>query len=422
MWNINYDENNNVFDDPGVDAIGSPSPIFLDDDESQGLNDQTGNFTVGLRVIDLKGNQNLEDDSVIVTIKNVAPTVDAGPDVGPIYEGDTITLTNATFTDQGIFDCGNDSCSATINWGEQGGSDIATTLEFANGTAPVFDSETQEITSPMEPTKGNVTLGTHTYLDNDNYIVTVTVEDKDEGTGTDDLVVEVLNVAPTVEVGAGQTIVIGQPLGLLSANFTDPGADTWTVEIDWGDNSNPHSYETTVTGDIVFPEHNFPTLGVYDITVTVTDDDGGSHSGVIPITVALTFEGESPILSPIDNSQVKIGRNLPLNVKFTDYYNNPITTLKIGVWLDDVTDGLEGEDPPAIGEFEATSTKKNVKDNIMTWKQSTQQYEYGISTDKLNTINATDNTEGADHRIIIKVFDNNDIPFLQWFQTMEIQP
>jgi hypothetical protein len=420
MWNINYDENNNVFDDPGVDAIGSPSPIFLDDDESGGANDQTGNFTVGLRVIDVKGNQNLEDDTVVVTIRNVAPNVDAGADAGPIYEGDTITLSNATFTDQGIFDCGNDSCSSTINWGEQGGSNLATTLEFANGTSPVFDPETQAITSPLVPTKGNVTLGSHTYSDNGNYTVTVNVTDKDSGEGSDNLTVEVLNVPPTVQVGANQTIIIGEALGSFSANFTDPGADIWDIEIDWGDGSAPYTVnDVLVTGDIVFPAHDYSTIGQFDVTITVNDDDGGFDSGVIGITIGLDYDEPSPIASPIDNSQVKVGRNLPVNVSFKDASDPPVIVgpptydaLKIGVWLDDVTDGIGNE-------LVANSTKKNVKDNLMTWKSNTQQYEFGLSTDYLNT-----GTEGADHRIIIKVLDDegNPIPTLTFYQTMKILP
>ncbi len=78
-----------------------------------------------------------------------------------------------------------------------------------------------------------------------------------------------------------------------SVGFTDPGIlDTHTAQWDWGDGSTSAGtvVETggsgTVTGD-----HTYTEPGVYTVTVTVTDDDGGVDTAAFQFVVVYDPEG-----------------------------------------------------------------------------------------------------------------------------------
>src|SRR5690606_2218390 len=107
------------------------------------------------------------------------------------------------------------------------------------------------------------------------------------------------NVAPTVEITSptdGAVVAAGSVN--LSAAITDPNTDdTHTCAIDWGSGSQP--------GDASTPgicSSNLPLgAGMYDITVTVTDDRGLSATDGVAVTVidpALMAAGSGVIMSP----------------------------------------------------------------------------------------------------------------------------
>ena len=53
-------------------------------------------------------------------------------------------------------------------------------------------------------------------------------------------VVTTLNVPPTVNSGSDTTIEASTPLS-RTGSFTDPGADTWTATVNYGDGSGVQS-------------------------------------------------------------------------------------------------------------------------------------------------------------------------------------
>jgi PKD repeat protein len=196
-----------------------------------------GVYTVTLTVTDDDGG--MGSDTLTVTVNNVAPTVEAGADQ-IVNEGDLVSFV-AAISDAGSAD------THTVLW------------EFGDGS------------SASGPTL------THTYADNGVYMVTLTVTDDDGGMGSDTLTVTVNNLAPTVEAGADQMVNEGD-LVSFSGSFTDPGsADTHTVLWDFGDGS-------TASGALT-PTHVYADNGVYMVTLTVTDDDGGMGSDTLTVTV-----------------------------------------------------------------------------------------------------------------------------------------
>jgi PKD repeat protein len=125
---------------------------------------------------------------------------------------------------------------------------------------------------------------THSYADNGDFTVTLTVTDANGGVGTDWLVVTVDNAAPELGAFADQTLTAGETL-TISGVLTDAGVlDTQTVVIEW---------EAGVTETLNLPaassgfeaSHLFATAGSYTVTVTVTDKDGGVAEQSFVVTV-----------------------------------------------------------------------------------------------------------------------------------------
>jgi len=175
-----------------------------------------------------------------VTVNNVAPSVGAGADQTG-NEGETI-LFLGSIDDPGTAD------THTILW------------DFGDGTT---------IEGLLTPS--------HMYSDNGEYTVTLSVTDDEGGVGTDTLVVTVLNVPPTVNAGADQTVNEDEDV-FFSGGFSDPGIDdTHAIKWDFGDG--------TIQAGTLTPTHVYPNPGIYTITLTVTDDDGGIGIDTLIVTV-----------------------------------------------------------------------------------------------------------------------------------------
>jgi len=106
----------------------------------------------------------------------------------------------------------------------------------------------------------------------------------------------VTNVAPTV--GPITATPSGpQPMNStisFNASFTDPGKlDTFTAVWNWDDGTTsscpPNSGACTITwaagSGTVTGSHTFAAAGVYSVTLTVTDDDGGSGASTYQFVV-----------------------------------------------------------------------------------------------------------------------------------------
>jgi hypothetical protein len=79
-----------------------------------------------------------------------------------------------------------------------------------------------------------------------------------------------------------------QPVS-VGVTFSDPGTgDTHDVTWDWDDLSSDTQYGATSPAS---QDHTYADPGVYEVTVTVTDDDGGSTSQVYQFIVIYDPDG-----------------------------------------------------------------------------------------------------------------------------------
>jgi len=119
---------------------------------------------------------------------------------------------------------------------------------------------------------------TCSYGDNGLYTLKLEVVATTGLTDTITTTVEIDNVAPEVFAGLDQGATQGIPLS-FSGIFTDTGwLDSHTVHWDFDDGQ-------VITGTLS-PMHTFNQAGIFEVTLTVTDDDGGFGSDTLVVTVA----------------------------------------------------------------------------------------------------------------------------------------
>lgn len=204
----------------------------------------------------------------LVTLENVPPTVDAGPDL-TVNEGEEVTLV-ARFRDVEYPD------THESMW------------YFGDGHAPEAGTLTETNTPPAAI--GTTTV-THAWCDNGDYVVAVRVRDVNGGEAVDTLRVKVLNVAPEVDAGPDLFGYVCTPITLI-AQFRDPGwCDTHIAHWDFGDCTEPsraiieETNEPPAAIGTATASHNYGRCGDYRAVCTVQDDDGAFGQDQLTVRV-----------------------------------------------------------------------------------------------------------------------------------------
>lgn len=120
-------------------------------------------------------------------------------------------------------------------------------------------------------------IATYNGLDDGADAVTLTVTDDNGLTDDDSTTVTVQNVAPSLTLTSCPIAPNAVNTDVsFTGTFTDPGTlDTHSMSVNWGDGTT-----TPVPGvsSPVGATHQYTAAGIYDIAVTVTDDDGGTDT------------------------------------------------------------------------------------------------------------------------------------------------
>jgi PKD repeat protein len=215
-----------------------------------------GAYTINLTVTDDDGGSDWK-----TLVYNIVD-VDAGPD-GFINEG-------STFTSAGSF-----TCSASGLY--------TATVDYGDGSGP----------QPLSLSPGYVFDLSHQYVENGMYTVLVTIFKDGAAFISDSALVTVYNVAPVITSFTGSPtspVILGVEINLAGV-FTDPGVmDSHIAVIQWGDGQTM-TVNLPVGVYQVSGSHTYASAGVYTITLTVTDDDGGSDSKTLGYDIVVVDAG-----------------------------------------------------------------------------------------------------------------------------------
>lgn len=148
---------------------------------------------------------------------------------------------------------------------------LSATASDSDGTVVSYEWKEGAMTLSTESLflKSDFTLGTHT--------LTITVTDDDGATATDTVIVTVgvANILPIAHAGNYQTVLVGTSVTLTSSSTDSDGT---IVGYEWKEGS------TVLSTNASFSKSDF-SEGSHTISLTVTDDDGGTNTDTVVITV-----------------------------------------------------------------------------------------------------------------------------------------
>ena len=293
-----------------------------------------GVYTVTVEVTDDDGGVGTIEFTV--TVNNVIPSLTGVTGTETVDEGEEFTLADFGL---GLSDPGFDN---PLNLGgELQETFTGTSIDWGDGSAAVPVSVINRVSgSEGVLTTADFDHAAHAYADNGTYTVTVTFSDDDGGVAVEQFEIVVNNVAPTL-ILTDRVLVIneGDTLDLFDlGEFSDPGFDnplnpngasveSFTYEITWEPASPTESgllpatevdgmqgVDTTGTlaDSHLYVDNDVDSI--FEITVTLTDDDGGSTTETITVQV----NNLNPVLDPITALDINKKGETEVSLTFED--------------------------------------------------------------------------------------------------------
>ncbi|QCE40547.1 PKD domain-containing protein [Psychroserpens sp. NJDZ02] len=271
-FNIAEETTDTAFHATAADADGDTvtylwtvdnASVLLGSTTSEDVSINTAGVAAGttfiLTVTVSDGNGGTATDFIIVTLDEVSnnpPTVSIVDDT---------YLVNSGVTNFAISAVGNDV-----------DGDVLTYAWTTNSTAVV-------VSNPGE-TEANFDVSSLSA--GDSFVVTVTVTDGNGGTASDTiLVILEENVLPTVTIVEGQYYYI--PFNEVSSAFTtvvdDPDGDVANLQYSWTSDDVNVIFEADNLQDVNVDATGVATGTIFIVTVTVTDENGGTASDYIVV-------------------------------------------------------------------------------------------------------------------------------------------
>ena len=133
-------------------------------------------------------------------------------------------------------------------------------------------------------TTGSATIG---FDKPGTYVVPIRVYNPNGARAVAQAVIEVRNVAPSLQSPGDQEAVEGTIASLDLGSLSDPGRDgPWTVVVDWGDGSASTTFDADHVGALGTADHIYVRPGAYAVGVHVTDAFGSSGDATFTTNVA----------------------------------------------------------------------------------------------------------------------------------------
>jgi Tol biopolymer transport system component len=229
-------------------------------------------------------------------VPQIAPNLNNIAVSSPVIENGSATLSGK------IVELNSgDAFVLTVNWGDGSAPQI---FNYPAGTSSFSETHQYSDDNP-------------TATASDNYTISLTLSDTNGGSDSGSASVTVNNAAPTLS-GISlnpSTVFAGSPIS-VSGTVNDVGAqDSHAIVINWGDGSPNTTLALAPSGLTAFSAtHTYANSGSYNISITASDDDTGSITNVVGVTV------NSPPVAP----------NAPSNLRIDSVGLNRITIM----WTD----------------------------------------------------------------------------------------
>lgn len=217
--------------------------------------------------------------------------------------------------------------------------------------------------------------------------VRLQVSDPSGETSVSEAIVSVLNAAPSANASfQAETVSCGSNNAVLEVTFTDQCLlDTHQAIVDWGDGSEPLTLDPAVSP--LQLGHTYARAGIYNATVTVTDDDGGSGADALnSLAVFLTVEGGGvlPPLNQDGSSVYKYKSTVPVKVRLADCDGSYPADLAPTIQLKLISGALPSQ---TINEPVSTSAADTT--GMLRFDPLANQYIYNLATKLLPDPSAT---------------------------------
>ena len=132
-------------------------------------------------------------------------------------------------------------------------------------------------------TAGSGITTSQTFGRSGTYAVTLTVTDAFGWPSTVTHNVTIANVAPVVAAFDGADLIATETYA-VTGSFADPGNETWSATVDYGDGSG--AQPLALSGKSFSLSHAYADTGTFTVTVQVQDDAGGSGTATATVRVA----------------------------------------------------------------------------------------------------------------------------------------
>ncbi|MFN2636948.1 MAG: DNA/RNA non-specific endonuclease, partial [Gemmatimonadaceae bacterium] len=207
----------------------------------------------------------------------------------------------------------NCSPTAHITGGSSATIDEGQALTFSGATST--DPDPTDILS-MTWTVNGTTVATgetlnYTFANDGTYRVELSVNDNAGGTSSASVTISVRNVAPTILAFAGATILRSETY-TATGSFTDPGADSWTGSVNYGDgDATP---PISLSGKSFTLAHTYTSPGTFTVTVSVGDGTVTSTSAAT-VVVKSAANGINDLYAAVAELTLNKGQINSLQVK-----------------------------------------------------------------------------------------------------------
>jgi len=235
---------------------------------------------------------------------------------------DVLSLLQTNF--QGALEAGDRSPTAAFSFSgtQQEGSAIA--FDASASTDPDLGrtdlGRTESLSYAWQFGDGTTATGqtpSHTFSNDGNFTVTLTVSDAFGWQKTLTRTVTIANVAPSVTLSATSPVsILSGDAVSVAGSFTDPGNDApWQSVIAWG-NGTSTSATQAQSGASITGTKTYLAVGAYTVSLTVTDNDGASGAQSLSVDVA-----RRPVTGTATPSSIFM-TDLAGDIKITLYSDN----------------------------------------------------------------------------------------------------